>query len=189
LNEFLPDDVKSLWSGTHLNVALPLWQDFKDHAVQEAIGDRHAFEEYLHSSDPHVRAWAADTRDAYNDLCNSPNLILWEYYRSNYLKSFEKARATQEVKKAENAKYHLEGVLTSVSREHYHKQVRCGNYKFTISAKLGLGLGDGDQVIVQYHLTETQHPYPYAVESLPTDSASRLGVSIRGHNSGGRFHC
>jgi hypothetical protein len=104
------------------------------------------------------------------------------------LKSFENARATQELKKAENAKYHLEGVLTNVSREHYHTQVRCGNYKFTISAKLGLGLGDGDQVIVQYQLTETQHPYPYAVESLPTDSASRLGVSIRGHNSGGPFH-
>lgn len=192
LDEFLPNGVESLWSGTHLNVALPLWQGFKDQATREAILDRHDFKQFLHSPDPHIRAWAEDTRDAYNDLRNSPDPRLREYYKSNYLKALEKARDVIDLYKAENAKAHLEGVLTkvNVSENHYQfAHVWCGNYKFTISAKLGLGLSDGDQVTLQYHLTDTQHPYAYALEALPADPANRLGISIRGHNSDGPFHC
>ena len=32
-------------------------------------------------------------------------------------------------------------------------------------------------------------PYMYAVGALPTDSASRLGVSIRSHKVNPPFHC
>jgi hypothetical protein len=84
LDQFLPEDVQPLWSGNHLNVALPLWQGFTDtDGIQEAIGDRHDFQQYLRSTDPHIRLWAEDTRDAYNDLRNSPNPTLREYYQNH----------------------------------------------------------------------------------------------------------
>ncbi|PYH92767.1 hypothetical protein BO71DRAFT_400268 [Aspergillus ellipticus CBS 707.79] len=44
LKEFLPKDAKILWSGNHLNVALPLWQGFTGNeeqiAAQDAYGGR-----------------------------------------------------------------------------------------------------------------------------------------------------
>ncbi|KAE8138501.1 hypothetical protein BDV38DRAFT_282164 [Aspergillus pseudotamarii] len=49
LNEYLPESVNSLWSGHHLNVALPLWQGFteENQAVSEAVGGRISFQQYF----------------------------------------------------------------------------------------------------------------------------------------------
>ncbi|OGM40135.1 hypothetical protein ABOM_011815 [Aspergillus bombycis] len=59
LDEYLPKSVSRLWSGNHLNVALPLWQDFtEDQAASEAVGGRISFQQYLFSDDPKIRQWA-----------------------------------------------------------------------------------------------------------------------------------
>lgn len=190
LEQFLPEDVQPLWSGNHLNVALPLWQGFTDKMknLQEAIGNRHDFQQYLQSEDQFVRAWAESTRDAFNDLRNSPNPVLRDYYRGHLLRRLEKAQKTWAAKKAERSKSHLSGFKEKVRMSGDHIEVTSGNFKFTISRKLGLDLVHDDEVILQYHLTTTQHPHKYALKALPTDPASRLGVSIRGQDSKGPFH-
>ncbi|KAJ5658378.1 uncharacterized protein N7484_002027 [Penicillium longicatenatum] len=189
LDQFLPKDVKSLWAGHHLNVALPLWQGFTDTEgnknIKEATGGRVNFQHHLKSEDPFVRAWAENARDAFNDIRNSPNPALRKYYRDILEKRLAKARRTWAAKKAKRALQALSGTREKITVSHGggHVEVK------SVSKRLGLDLRHNDTVIIQYHLTATQHPKPYAIRALPTDPASRLGVSICGQDSMGAFHC
>lgn len=101
----------------------------------------------------------------------------------------EKAQKTWAAKKTERSKSHLSGCKEKVRLTGDHIEVASGNFKFTISKKLGLHLRHDDEVILQYHLTSTQHPHHYALKALPIDPASRLVVSIRGQDREGPFHC
>jgi hypothetical protein len=87
----------------------------------------------------------------------------------------------------------LEGVLREVSVEEANNRtyVQSGEYSFTIPKNFGLNLQYGDRVVLQYHLTDTRHPYTYATKALPMDPASRLGISIRNYISESNisFHC
>lgn len=68
-------------------------------------------------------------------------------------------------------------------------EVRAGSFRFTVSQTLGLDVRNGNEVILQYHLTSTPHPHAYALSALKTDPATRLEVSIHGQDSHGDFHC
>ncbi|KAJ5825921.1 hypothetical protein N7474_003059 [Penicillium riverlandense] len=193
MGQWLPEDVKTLWSGHHLNVALPLWQGFtnttENQAIREATGGRIAFQQYLLSEDSLVREWAEHARDAFNDVRNSPNPIIrkywWELYQQRRLKSQE----TWGTKKADRAKELLAGAKATVKVSHHGEmtEVMGGMFRFTVARSLGLHLRHGDEVTLQYHMAATRHPHPYANKSLPTDPACRLGISIRGRDMNGEF--
>jgi hypothetical protein len=198
LSSWLPEQANAMWSGNHLNVALPLWQGFtntqENQAIADAIGGRVTFQQYLASEDPVIRKWAEHARDAFNDIRNSPDPGIRKYWWDLHKERIFKAQETWGAKKAEMAKQHLEGAKVSVilypgNHGDHQTEVRAGSFRFTVSQTLGLHLRHGDEVILQYHLTPTSHPCPYVTSALTTDPASRLGVSIRGENSHGSFHC
>lgn len=191
LDDYLPEGVQKLWSGNHLNVALPLWQGFtgdKD-SVRDATGGRHAFQQYLRSEDPIVREWAENTRDAFNDIRNSPDPVLRNYYRKILLERHAKARKTLEDKKTENLKKYLSEAETTVHLYHDGQMatISCGMFQFTIPRSLKLDPKEGDVVSCRFHLAERPHPNPYAKKAEPRDPASRLAVSIRGRDRHGAF--
>ncbi|KAJ5740370.1 hypothetical protein N7493_000242 [Penicillium malachiteum] len=118
LDSWLPGNTAALWSGHHLNVALPLWQGFTDtsenQAISDAIGGRDTFQGFLASSDPVIRAWAEETRDAFNDIRNSPDPNIREYWWSFHQSRILKSQKTWADKKAEVALRHLEGLKLSL---------------------------------------------------------------------------
>lgn len=196
LGSWLPKDTNAMWSGNHLNVALPLWQGFTDtqenKAITDAIGGRSTFQQYLKSEDLVIRAWAEQTRDAFNDIRNSPDPGIRNYRWDLHKERILKAQDTWGKKKASMARQYLEGAkalvtLHSGNHGNHQTEVRAGSFRFTVSQTLGLDLRNGDEVILQYHLTSTPHPHAYALSALNTDPASRLGVSIRGQDSHGGF--
>lgn len=198
LDSWLSDQATAMWSGNHLNVALPLWQGFtntqENRAIADAIGGRVTFQQYLASQDPVIRTWAQHARGAFNDIRNSPDPGIRNYWWELHKERVVKAQESWGAKKAEMAKQHLKGAKVSVllypgNHGDHQIQVSSGSFSFTISRSLGLHLRHGDEVILQYHLTSTSHPHPYVTSALKTDPASRLGVSIRGQDDQGSFHC
>ncbi|OQD91356.1 hypothetical protein PENSOL_c055G08441 [Penicillium solitum] len=95
LGSWLSKNTNAMWSGNHLNVALPLWQGFTDtqenKAIADAIGGRSTFQQYLASEDLVIRTWAEQTRDAFNDIRNSPDPGIrnywWDLHKDRILKA------------------------------------------------------------------------------------------------------
>ncbi|KAL2828565.1 hypothetical protein BJY01DRAFT_228375 [Aspergillus pseudoustus] len=195
LDEYLPKSMPRLWSGNHLNVALPLWQGFtgKDEqaAMQDACGGRLSFQQYLFSDDPAIRQWAKDARDAFNDIRNSPDPILRTYYQNLHFQRRLKAQRSWDDKQLQNLKQYLSTEMTTEVRKSHGgtiDEVGCGKFRFTISKSLGLNLGECAQVSVQLHLTDTEHPHRYARKAEPRDPGGRLAVSLQGRDAFGPFH-
>ncbi|KAE8335971.1 hypothetical protein BDV24DRAFT_155573 [Aspergillus arachidicola] len=192
LDEYLPDSVNRLWSGHHLNVALPLWQGFtdEDQAVSEAVGGRISFQQHLFSEDPTIRQWAESARDAFNDIRNSPDALLRQYYQNLLSKRQAQGQQTWQKKKSMNIMRYLEPTKTTVKVSHEGEmcEVSCGSFRFTITQLLGLHLRDGDEVFVQLHLAGSRHPNAYTHMAEARDPASRLAISISGHDTQGSFH-
>ncbi|KAL4887947.1 hypothetical protein BDV59DRAFT_196889 [Aspergillus ambiguus] len=192
LDEFLPGYMDKLWSGNHLNVALPLWQGFTSNTdvVRDAIGGRITFQQYLWSNDPTIREWAEHARDAFNDIRNSPDPRLRGYYEKLHFQRRIKAQETVENKKAENLRCYMSEAEATVHVSHGGEmtEISCGMFRFTISRSLGLSIRDGDAVHCRFNLAESPHPNAYARRAEPRDPASRLAVSIRGKDSHGNFH-
>jgi hypothetical protein len=189
LEEFLPEGTEKLWAGSHLNVALPLWQGFTAIPSRDAMGGRVAFQEYLFDANPLVRQWAENLRDAFNDIRNSPDPELRQYYKGLRQTRQQHAQETWEKKKSDEFKAYLSGQKATVNESHDGElsTVSIGSYQFTISRKLGLKVNDGDEVFIQFELTESSHPHAYARKARVDDPASRFAVSIRGHNTNGDF--
>ncbi|KAF7622865.1 hypothetical protein AFLA_010185 [Aspergillus flavus NRRL3357] len=181
-----------LWSGHHLNVALPLWQGFtdEDQAVNEAVGGRISFQQHLFSEDPTIRQWAESARDAFNDIRNSPDALLRQYYQNLLSKRQAQSQQTWQKKKSMNIMRYLEPTKTTVKVSHEGEmcEVSCGSFRFTISQLLGLHLRDGGEVFVQLHLAGSRHPNAYTHMAEARDPASRLAISISGHDTQGSFH-
>ncbi|KAE8418752.1 hypothetical protein BDV36DRAFT_294798 [Aspergillus pseudocaelatus] len=192
LNEYLPESVNRLWSGHHLNVALPLWQGFteEDQAVSEAVGGRISFQQHLFSEDPTIRQWAESARDAFNDIRNSPDALLRQYYQNLLSKRRAQGQQAWQEKKSTNIMKYLEPTKATVKASHEDEiyEVSCGSFRFTISQLLGLHLRGGDEVFVQLHLAGSRHPNAYAQMAETRDPASRLAISISGHDAQGGFH-
>ncbi|KAJ5954177.1 hypothetical protein N7501_008456 [Penicillium viridicatum] len=119
LGSWLPKNTNAMWSGNHLNVALPLWQGFTDtqenKAIADAIGGRSTFQQYLASKDLVIQAWAEQTRDAFNDIRNSPDPGIRNYWWDLHKDRILKAQDTWGKKKASMAQEYLEGAKALVA--------------------------------------------------------------------------
>lgn len=73
------------WAGSHLNVAPPIWQRFPGEVEETAPREftREDFLQLLFSGSPQEREYAEALRGAYNDLYNSPDKRLRQYYFDN----------------------------------------------------------------------------------------------------------
>ena len=189
LEEFLPGDIENLWAGSLLNVALPLWQGFTAVPNAEAMGGRLPFREYLFDDNPVVRQWAQNLRDAFNDTRNSPDPELRQYYQDLRQRRQQHAQETWEKENSDELKAYLSGKKVTVKESHNGElsTVSIGSYQFTISRTLGLKVNDGDEVFVQFELTETPHPHAYACKARIDDPAIRFAISLKGHNTNGDF--
>ncbi|KAB8213450.1 hypothetical protein BDV33DRAFT_196915 [Aspergillus novoparasiticus] len=145
LDEYLPDSVNRLWSGHHLNVALPLWQGFTDEDQAQ----------HLFSEDPTIRQWAESARDA-------------QYYQNLLSKRQAQGQQTWQKKKSMNIMRYLEPTKTTVKVSH----------KGEMCELLGLHLRDAG----------SRHPNAYTHMAEARDPASRLAISISGHDAQGSFH-
>ncbi|CAI7632618.1 unnamed protein product [Penicillium bialowiezense] len=181
LDEFLPEG-ENLWSGSHLNVALPLWQGLTTIPNIDAIGGRFGFQEYLFDENPLIRQWARDLRDALNDIRNSPDIELRQYYHDLHRVRLQHAQETWEKKKHDTLQEYLAGKHATVNenRDRHSSAICIGSYHFTISRKLGLKFRDGDEVFVRFELSETPHPQAYTCKARNDDPACRFAVSIKG---------
>lgn len=108
LQKYLPVDSPKPWAGCHLNVALPLFQSFMAMDENEAV-TRQTFETFLQSTDPEVRQWAESLRDAYNQLRNSPDPTLREYWDQQMRYSMDQAAIAQQAKSMANLQEYLSG--------------------------------------------------------------------------------
>lgn len=198
LDNYLPGNVKKVWAGRHLNVALPLWQSFSNSLENkaEAIGGRAAFTKFLQSPDFEVRQWAESLRDGFNQLRNSPDSKLRNYYRQQIRFSLQSAAVACQNATIKRFQEYFSGKeisvnVTSRNKGTYYERdyydIRCGMFLFTISQDFGLSFKHMDKVSVQSHLSETEHPMKYACRALKTDPASRLAISVTGHDSNGMF--
>ncbi|KAE8338061.1 hypothetical protein BDV24DRAFT_153797 [Aspergillus arachidicola] len=185
LAEYLPDDISKAWAGQHLNVVPPIWQGFTDNisVLNEAIGGTEAFTTFINSTDPAIRAWAWDLRYAFHDLRNSPNLSHRSYYFNIMLRNRNLPEEACDRRKIAYLQSVLHGKLRIVmggnDGQNAHR-VSCSDFEFTISRRLQLGLKVGDEVMLQFQLTETLNPEMYATKASIRDPASRLAVSIKG---------
>ena len=182
LDEFLPEGPKSLWAGSHLNVALPLWQGFTAVPNIDAIGGRVGFQEYLFDNNPLIRQWAENLRDAFNDIRNSPDPELRQYYHDLHTIRLHHVQETWERKKRAALREYLSGKNAAVteSQDRYSSTIAIGSYYFTVSRRLGLEFRNGDEVLVRFELSKTPHPRAYAIKARDDDPACRFAVSIRG---------
>lgn len=87
LTWFLDDDVLKPWPGMYLNAVLPLFQGFINGDYGEPA-KRETFADTLHSPTSDIQEWVKRCRDSFNDLRDSPDSQLREYW----LDSLEKAR-------------------------------------------------------------------------------------------------
>ena len=130
------------------------------------IGGRATFSAFLQSSDPGIRRWAKQVRDAFNELRNSPDPVLRAYYE---LKIREITRAGNAAH-LERARERMREFLSEKERPvevpngKAGQYVTCGMFKATVSVAFGLGLKHGDKVRVQYHRAETDHPMKYTIK-------------------------
>lgn len=181
------------WAGSHLNVAVPIWQGFTgvdSDAIKNAVGGRLFFQQHLTSSNENIRKWAKSARDSFNNIRNTPDPILRNYYKALHLKRRLKAKETVEKRRLESSKEYLTGKTAIVKVGHNGEctEVSCGIFRFSISSFLRLDLKQGDEVFCQFHLSEHPHPYAYTKTAEPRDPASRLAISIKETDSHGDFH-
>lgn len=189
LDEFLPTEIEKLWAGNHLNVALPLWQNFTAVPSADVMGGRVAFQQYLFDVNPLVRQWAENSRDAFNDIRNSPDPELRDYYHRLQKTRQQHVRDTLDKKKSAALQEYLSGKKAIVRYNGYHCSIPIGSYVLTISQKLGLQVKDGDEVFLHFDLSSTPHPHAYTSKARIDDPAYRLGVSIRGHTISAEYFC
>ncbi|KAJ5287884.1 hypothetical protein N7478_003570 [Penicillium angulare] len=82
LDRYLCPSISRSSAGRHLNVVPPIWQRFQDENMPEIkeVFDRQSFKALLHSEDPDIRSWAQKARDSYNDLRDSLDPELRNYW-------------------------------------------------------------------------------------------------------------
>ncbi|PLB50512.1 hypothetical protein P170DRAFT_463696 [Aspergillus steynii IBT 23096] len=182
LEKYLPTPGPKPWAGHHLNVALPLFQSFTDSPDQDAVS-RQTFTELLRSTDPEIRQWAESLRDAYNQLRNSPDPNLRDYWNQQMRYSMDQDAIAQQAKSISHIQQYLSGKSCQVKFG-----LTCGQFTFAIPQGLELEFKQGDQVVIQFHLASSEHPRKHVGDARGTDPACRLAVSISGHDGQGRFH-
>lgn len=183
LDKYLSPAIRRQSAGRHLNIAPPIWQRFQDEEVPNVgeIYDRPKFQEHLYSEDPCIREWAQKVRDSYNDLRNSPDPELRQYWLDNNKRQLQAAWDVNEQNARQNLKiYQITGKeeVIQCSPDRDRGYITCG--KFSISIPQRLNIPPGNKIHVQFHLYETSISHRYAREAWPDDPSSRLAISVRG---------
>lgn len=186
LDKYLSPSVGKQSSGRHLNVAPPIWQRFTDEEPPNPreVYDREKFLDLLHSETPETKHWAECVRDSYNDLRNSPDPRLREYWFHNNKEQLRHAGEATEREYHENMKIYQEYGKEEIVRcapGRNRGYINCGKYSFAVPQSLEIPAGS--KVTVQFHLYETPVPYMYAQKAMPDDPSSRLAISIKSGNS------
>lgn len=196
LDKYLPENIQKPWAGRHLNVALPLWQSFSNSLEDktEAMGGRAAFTSFLQSPNPETRGWAENLREGFNQLRNSPDCEIRNYYQRHIFRSLQLATDARLRNAKKNLEKYLSGKeipvhVTTTNRNTPYEgplyDIRCGMFAFTISQESDLNLKDKDKVFVQFHLTDSKHPMMYSAHARTTDPASRFAISVSSCDSRG----
>lgn len=195
LEKHLPAPDEKPWAGHHLNVALPLFQSFSDFPGDDVVS-RPTFEKFLRSTNPEIRQWAESLRDAYNQLRNSPDINFRVYWNQQMRYSMDQAASAQQAKSIAHMQSYLAGKSCKVKfgrkwlngNWNISTAVTCGQFTFAIPQSFALEFEQGDEINVQFHLADSEHPKKYIMDARKTDPASRLAVSIDGHDGKGNFH-
>lgn len=190
------------WASRPLNVALPLYQSFKDLGPPEtrrqwdemAAGvGRETFETFLRSPDPEIRQWAKSMRDGFLSLRDSPDGKLRGYFAKQFERFLEAGHRAQEQNVIDKWKKVLEeGEEFTVKKSGEFKPGKFypksyltkGAFLFRIHQKLHLGIVEGENVMLKLSLTNGCHRHPYALCVRMTDPAIRLGIFIERIDSG-----
>jgi hypothetical protein len=188
LEKYLPPSVSQASSGRHLNVVPPLWQRFQNENIPDILGvcSRPTFREFLQSKDPTIRRWAEKARDSYNDLRNSPDPQLRQYWFENNARQLQEAWDANDENTRESLKvYQITGKEETVQCSPGRSRgfITCG--KFNISLPQALRITPGSKVHVKFHLHETGIPHRYAQQALNSDPSSRLAISVTGVDASG----
>jgi hypothetical protein len=194
LQFFLPDETPKPWSGLHLNVVLPLFQGFTDGDSTGPV-TRQNFADALHSPNDEVRKWAKLCRDSFNDLRDSPDPRLRDYWQYRLDEATKLANQSAKSKKPKSM-YGSEreklkrfqavrdsgGWATVTSKgpgKHRCLRVRWSYFDFNLQQRLKLPIKVGDRVLIRPLLFDTPQELAYARKALPTDPASRLMIALR----------
>jgi hypothetical protein len=189
LENFLPESSRKYWSGYHLNIALPLWQNFSDDLnTDETLITQESFTSLLRSPDENIRKWAEDARNAFLDLRNSPDVLLRKYYVTQMKQNITLAHGASQGKKIQNLQGFLKGKFRTVhGNDHNGFYVSCGPYPISISVSLCLSIQSGDSVHIKFFLMSEPNRQRYAINALPTDPASRLLIQLGVRNRKGEI--
>ncbi|KAJ5788027.1 hypothetical protein N7457_003017 [Penicillium paradoxum] len=133
-----------------------------------------------------MRQWAENLRDTFNDIRNSPDPALREYYQDLHELRQKHTQETWEKKFGELQEY-MAGKNAIVKEGHCGElsEISMGGYRSTISRKLGLKFTDREEVFFQFELADTLHRHAYARKARIDDPAGRFAISVKGSNGSG----
>lgn len=196
LERYLPKGTFIPWAGSHLNIALPLWQGFSTQSGE--VVTRQTFIDAIHSSDKAVQKWAASWRNSYNSLRYSSDPLLRGYW----------ARQMADMRNSDISPA-MEGVQRA-KKGRYHELLNCGGtvkvYQDSRSDRMFFNWGDGrfifpilkdvresfpckinEKLYFLPLLFQVPQKFPFARQALVTDPASRLVVAVRLERGGKQY--
>lgn len=195
-DQYTPANIEKGWAGRHLNIAVPLWQSYREVEDPDIWDERaqdigkESFKQFLFSPDPETRLWAEGLRDAFHNLRDSRESRIRKYYKMQINKWIEAGRKAQRDQGIQRwQKWYTEGkevVVKRIGKRCYYQFV-LGNYQFTISNSLNLGIHEGDKIYVKFKITDGPNPMRYVISAQGRDPSMRLGVLITGHDERGPF--
>lgn len=206
LNIWLPGGIENTWAGSHLNLALPLWQGYagttEDRIMMKM--NKAKFQSALRSQDPLIQNWAFNMRDAYQSLRDHPDPKMREIWFSGF-RNFEKAREASKNNAYATGQRLVQRNFSAFLASGQDLQVRQSGWgyyyvkfsgfsiqlksipQFSLRDRVAgggkMGKVEGKTVFIQPQLLETPSPLRYAQLALETDPASRL-VMVAGRKDG-----
>ena len=174
-DQYTPANIEKGWASHHLNIALPLWQSYREVEDPDIWDERakdigkESFKQFLFSPDPEIRLWAEGLREAFHSLRDSGESRIREYYNIQIRKWRETGRIAKSAKTNERwQNWYAEGTKVVVNAHDktgntYHFSV--GGTTFMIAASLGLRFDEGAKVHVRFEITDG--PLPLNLSNSP----------------------
>jgi hypothetical protein len=186
LAKYLPANMVAPYAGTHLNIAIPLYQ--APYSVMVDTQDPSMY----HTSDPIVAQYYTSLRRRFYELKFSPNMVLRDYYAKVMRQRVISRVQTNQKKLKEDM-----GGVEKLVKIHRNKsgsanqQFFLSCFRFTISRKW-VRLEHEAPVQVRFEIiTEDEfrrkgnHPNVYCLKATKDDPASRLAVFVEGTSDNG----
>lgn len=185
---YLPKGTSIPWAGSHLNIALPLWQGFSTQSGE--VVTRQTFIDAMHSSDKAVREWAASWRNSYNSLRYSSDPLLRGYWAQQMatMRNSDLSAAMEGVQRAKKERY--QELLKSGSTVKVYQDSRSprmfflwGHHRFIFpllkAVRENFPCRPNEELYFRPLLFQAPQRFPFARQALATDPASRLIVAVR----------